>query len=252
MSLTKEKVFKIKNNFKSYFNNSLEKYRCESFFEKEPELVYWIDCFKKKSIFVDIGSNIVLYSIYSTINNKGTTSYSIEPFFDNYKRILENIILNNSKKVIPLYIGLSNKSYLSTLYIPDLRSSSSGGQINKPINEKGSKFKPLKEEKVLVFSLDDLISLKVIQIPNYIKIDVDGNEKNILKGMRRTLSNKNIRSVFIEINNYSKNINFYKNYLSKFDLFPDNKFNNLKNHSSVRRLENNNSECVNTVFSRNN
>lgn len=186
MSLTKEKVFKIKNNFKSYFNNSLEKYRCESFFEKESELVYWIDCFKKKSIFVDIGSNIGLYSIYSTINNKG------------------------------------------------------------------SKFKALKEEKVLVFSLDDLISLKVIQIPNYIKIDVDRNEKNIVKGMRRTLSNKNIRSVFIEINNYSKNINFYKNYLSKFDLFPDNKFNNLKNHSSVRRLENNNSECVNTVFSRNN
>ena len=90
----KDKIYLITKNLKSYFNNSLEKYRCESFFSKEPELIYWIDNFKNNSNFVDIGSNIGLYSIYSTLMNKNINCYSIEPFFKNYKRLLENISLN--------------------------------------------------------------------------------------------------------------------------------------------------------------
>lgn len=246
----KDKIYQIKKNLKSYFNNSLEKYRCESFFSKEPELIYWIDNFKNISNFVDIGSNIGLYSIYSTSMNKNINCYSIEPFFKNYKRLLENISLNRSKNVHPLFIGLDSKPSIANFFSHDTRSSSSGGQINKPINEKGKKFKPLDKSKVLVFNLDTLVDLKIIPLPNYIKIDVDGNEINIIRGLKNTLSNKKFISIFIEINNFDNKFQYFKNFFSKFKLYPDNKFNNFPNHSSIRRKKNNNADCVNFVFSK--
>ena len=249
MKTINEKIFIIQKNFRSYYNNSLEKYRCESFFTKEPELIYWIDSFKSHSNFIDIGSNIGIYSIYSTLK-KNIKCFSIEPYFKNFKRLLENINLNNCSNVYPLYIGLDSKSSITNFYSNDLRSSSSGGQINQPINEKGKKFKFLEKNKVLVFNLDTLVALKIIPRPNYVKIDVDGNEMNIIKGMKDTLSNKKFMSLFIEINNFDTKYRYLKNFFNKFNLLPDDRFNNLENHSSIRRKKNNNSNCVNFVFSR--
>ena len=48
-------------------------------------------------------------------------------------------------------------------------------------------------------SLDNVISQKKINFPNYIKIDVDGNEMNILEGMSETLKNEELKSMLIEI-----------------------------------------------------
>ena len=250
MAYQRDKNYLLKKNFKSYYNNSLEKYRCESFFSKEPELIYWIDNFKYNSNFVDIGSNIGLYSIYSTLIKKNINCYSIEPFFKNYKRLLENISLNRSDKVYPLFIGLDEKPSISNFFSHDLRSSSSGGQINKPIDEKGKKFKPLDKSRILVFNLDTLVELKIIPLPNYIKIDVDGNEIKIIKGIKNILSNKNFISIFIEINNFNNKFKYFKNFFNKFHLYPDDKINNFLNHSSIRRKKNNNANCVNFVFSK--
>ena len=134
--------------------------------------------------------------------------------------------------------GLDLKVIFNTnFYSNDLRSSSSGGQINQPINEKGKKFKYLEKNKVLVFNLDSLVALKIIPRPNYAKIDVDGNEMNIIKGMKDTLSNKKFVSLFIEINNFDSKYKYFKNFFSKFNLHPDDRYNNLTNHSSVREEE---------------
>ena len=39
--------------------------------------------------------------------------------------------------------------------------------------------------------LDDLLDQHLIQIPDYIKIDVDGHEMEVLKGMEKVLKIKN-------------------------------------------------------------
>ena len=41
--------------------------------------------------------------------------------------------------------------------------------------------------------------------PNYIKIDVDGNEHFVIKGMKNLLNDKDLFSILVEINN--NNIN---------------------------------------------
>ena len=68
------------------------------------------------------------------------------------------------------------------------------------ISLKGAYPTPAFEEIIYSMTTDDFAD-KVIPFPTVIKIDVDGNELSILKGMQRVLSAENKpRSVQIEIN----------------------------------------------------
>ena len=54
---------------------------------------------------------------------------------------------------------------------------------------------------------------KTIPIPNYIKIDVDGNEFEVLKSFGKYLNNKEIKEILVEIdkdNMQEKNIKIVK------------------------------------------
>ena len=47
-------------------------------------------------------------------------------------------------------------------------------------------------------TLDDFSSSLGL-IPNLVKIDVDGNETSILKGGKKTFTNPDLRTVFVEV-----------------------------------------------------
>ena len=49
-------------------------------------------------------------------------------------------------------------------------------------------------------NINFLINNKILEIPDYIKIDVDGIEHLILDGANKYLSNKKIKSILIETN----------------------------------------------------
>ena len=49
-------------------------------------------------------------------------------------------------------------------------------------------------------NIKNLLDNKLLDIPNYIKIDVDGTEHLILKGMGKYLQDPKIKSILVEIN----------------------------------------------------
>ena len=51
----------------------------------------------------------------------------------------------------------------------------------------------------ITFKLDSLVETNKLPIPDYIKIDVDGFEHKVIKGARKTLESKKIKSVIIEL-----------------------------------------------------
>ena len=63
----------------------------------------------------------------------------------------------------------------------------------------------------------------MLDIPNYIKIDVDGIEHLILQGGNNFFKNKNIKSVIVEINE-----NFKKQYENIIKFMSKNNFELLK------------------------
>ena len=69
-----------------------------------------------------------------------------------------------------------------------------------------------------------MLFLRKINFPNYIKIDVDGNEMNILEGMSETLKNEELKSMLIEIE--KTNEEDIINYLKHYDFELENKSDN--------------------------
>ena len=66
-------------------------------------------------------------------------------------------------------------------------------------------------------TIDSLIQSKFIEIPNYIKIDTHGNEKEILLGMEETLRSNIVKSILVELD-FIEDLNFVKDYLKNIIL----------------------------------
>ena len=63
----------------------------------------------------------------------------------------------------------------------------------------GKEFKPTQKYNIFGLSIDYLIENNILEVPNYIKIDVDGIENKIIAEAKKTLSNTILESVLIEM-----------------------------------------------------
>ena len=210
-----KKILKKKIIF--FIPNEIVDWRIDTLLEKEPETIDWINnFFKKKTIFWDIGSNIGIYSIYAAVAHKNIEIVSFEPSTSNLRTLSRNISLNklyNKIKIFP--IALTNKENIfskikETNFIE-------GGAMNvfaENFDHNGKKIKLSTNDYVLYgTNINFILKNKILRIPNYIKIDVDGIEHLILHGGNKFFKNKKIKSVLIEVNENFKNQ--FKN-ISKF------------------------------------
>ena len=77
--------------------------------------------------------------------------------------------------------------------------------------------------KILGTTIKNLLDNNILEIPNYIKIDVDGIEHLILEGGNKFLSNRKIKSISIEVNEnfkvqYDNVLKIMKEFEFKIDL----------------------------------
>ena len=214
--------------------SELEKYRALSIYEKEPETIAWIDSWASdKIIFIDIGANIGVFSMYAAHKHKSSKVYSIEPVFMNYCALQRNRELNNFENVYPLNIAISNVNSIQKLSITDDRVGNSGAQI-LAITDKQINISSMKTEAVLVYTLDDLIRIHGLSSPTHIKIDVDGIESLILDGMGGILSSPTLKSVLIEFNSLSE-FEIWEKRLGNYSMVLDHSYDDIKGHSTLRR-----------------
>jgi len=104
-------------------NDDLEQYRVDSLLYKEPETTSWIETWSntKDKTFWDIGANIGIYSLYAAYIHRDLIVISIEPFYNNFLQLVENIRINNLTNIFPLCAGLWSKTGGDTLFIKDQR-----------------------------------------------------------------------------------------------------------------------------------
>ena len=191
-------------SFKFYVPNSTALWRAESLYSKEPITISWIKKFKKNKIFFDIGANVGMYTIFSSIFSD-VKVYSFEPESNNFQILNQNIILNNlSKKVTAYPFGISEKLAITNLYLSNWEKGGSHNTVGVKLNHNLKNFKPYFEQGTLSVTLDDLITKFKLPIPNYLKIDVDGIEYKIIKSSKKLLKKKKLESILIEINGSRK------------------------------------------------
>ncbi len=135
---------------------------------------------KEGSVVLDIGANIGYYVlIESQLIGEGGKIYAVEPVHSNFELLNENLQLNNLHNVSTFNFAFGEKTTKSKIYISDKSNLCS-------MNRQGAGGRIVGAEKVEVFTVDDFLKDKVA--PNFIRMDVEGYEYEIIKGMPKTLS----------------------------------------------------------------
>ena len=226
---TQEKSYKsidILNKKVNFFvPNQNTNLRVNTYFSKEPETLEWIDTFEKKKnlIFWDIGANIGLYSIYNSLKNPDSMTIAFEPSTSNLRILTRNISINNlEKKIKVVPIPLTNKENI----FQEMKENNfiEGGALNsfgEKYNFEGKEFLPQMKYSLLGTTMNYFIENSILDIPDYIKIDVDGIEHLIIEGGDKFLINKKVKSLSIELNQefkeqYEKVISLMEKYNFKF------------------------------------
>lgn len=170
-------------------------------------LGFMMSYLKKGDIFVDIGANIGLMTLHaSKLVGEAGRVFSIEPSKTTYEKLVRNVELNNLKNVKALNFGLG-----STAQIKKLILNSDPGM--NTFVDGSSNLNSFEEVKIEVY--DDLEIFKNTN-PDLIKIDVEGFELDVLRGLQSVFSNNNGPAFIVECSSNREN-NYFKKEL--FDFF---------------------------------
>jgi FkbM family methyltransferase len=178
---------------------------------------------KQGDIVVDIGAHMGRYTIIGSkrVGAQGKV-VAIEAHPSNFEMLNRNIKLNQLTNVIPLNYAVFSKETKIKLYLPD---EESGYTMHHSImsNYVFTKYKDKTEDKFVEVSantLDYFLQLEGITDVNWIKIDVEGAEFEVLKGAHNVLSNSKNISLLIEVHGkdtYEPIIESLRSYNFKID-----------------------------------
>lgn len=190
-------------------SDALEVWRAKSLLTKEKGTIDWLRRnLRSGSVFCDIGANIGVYTLYAArlVGESGTV-VACEPHIANAASLIRNVLSNRFEdrvKVITCSIGDSDE--VADFNYNLINPGSSGSQLGHSNDENGKSFTPVLVETKSVVTLDTLLMTRsVIPYPTLVKIDVDGNEALVLRGMTRLLlSDRAPRSIQVEVHSSTK------------------------------------------------
>jgi FkbM family methyltransferase len=209
--------------FKVRQETATEKWRAETFWDKEPETIAWIDSFLRGQRFLDIGANIGLYSLYAA--KRRVNTISIEPHPGNFEALVINQrFLNRALPMRAILGGAGRKDEMQDFWFYTVEAGTTGGSHI---------LKAKHRQHVRVYTVDYLMNL--YGPLDHIKIDVDGEELQIVQGMKGCLTARTFRSCLIEVGPLSKD--HIVEALEKAGYTRGNEFNTMTPHSRERRKE---------------
>ncbi|MBI2135145.1 FkbM family methyltransferase [Candidatus Woesearchaeota archaeon] len=162
---------------------------------REPESTKIIKkIIKERGTVVDIGANIGYYALMESqlVGKKGRV-YAIEPVPDNIASLKKNIGLNDYSNIEVFQMGIGEKNKTAKMNITSYSNWHSFLHQRNVIGKLDVK----------VVTLDNF--LKNRKYPDFIRMDVEGYEFQILKGMKNTLKKKKPLKLFIELHPHIMN-----------------------------------------------
>ena len=171
---------------------------------------------KQGDIVVDIGAHIGRYTIIGAkrVGANGKV-VAIEANPSNFEMLNRNIKLNQLTNILSLNNAVYSKETKIKLYLP-------GEELGHTIYNTVMSDRAKNEDKfveVNANTLDYLLQLKGIMEVNWIKIDVEGAEFEVLKGATNVLSKSKDIALLIEIHNLSGGTNLYRPILEFLRLY---------------------------------
>ena len=167
----------------------------------EPHLTWAIhELLPENGSFVDCGANIGLFGIQAAIIKQARVLF-LEPHPRLYKSILKNIELNSfSKKISTVNAAASNENGNGIFFEHPSQDGSHSLHDDWVDSDLGQKFEV---KKVL---LKDLLESEKLEFVNFLKIDTEGHDFFVLKGLGDWLHPERISTIYTEMGDYREAI----------------------------------------------
>lgn len=233
--------------YKSRFFKKLKGLDAHNLLERkvEPEFLWIKSILTNDAVFMDVGANVGAYLFTLENHLKPENIFAFEPnpqLFKRLQRLFQRVNLSS--------VALSDISTIAEFKIPVINGEKvhTRGTLQTSIKEKNEEKTIL--QKVEVKPLDDL-DLKFQKL-DFIKIDVEGNEMQTLRGAKKTIQkyrpilmvemeqrhhNENLWTLISEISDWGYSVN----YLNRETLQPKvltEDFLNQQNPDNVKNYKN--------------
>lgn len=144
---------------------------------------------KKDDVVIDIGANIGYYSL---LMHNAKKIYALEPSFKSFSLLKKNILLNNYKNIIPYNIAIGDKNGYAYINVSEKCNWNTIRDVDK------KRFHIIGKEKIRMMTFDEFVEANRIS-PTFVRMDVEGYEYNIIKGMKKFLKSSRKCRIFIEL-----------------------------------------------------
>lgn len=177
----KNKPFYVSNRTLLRTPYTFQNPNINGFYEKQQVSTFYHSLVPRDRPFtlVDIGAQSGLYTLYAKYRPNGRF-IAFEPYMPSFECLEENIKLNKLQNVECINKAVANFCGEATLNVCESHSG---------LNTLGSnpnRFNDIRKERVQVVTLDKEFYEKRIPV-DFIKIDTEGGEYDVIKGSRETL-----------------------------------------------------------------
>lgn len=200
---------------------------------------------------LDIGANVGKYS-KKLLENTDSNVIAFEPNRYCFKKLLK-LEKKYPKKIMCFNIAISNKKGKKYLYYGDKRSElasmhRNANKLNFILNKNKNKM------KIDCISLDEFCIKKKIKKIDFIKIDTEGHEQDVLIGSKKSIKKYNPKFIQIEFNTHQllngNTLLNYKSYLKNYKVYRLLPFGKKLLPIDIYKPENNIFHLANIVFVR--
>lgn len=142
---------------------------------------------KNDSVIIDAGANIGIFSLFASHLAPKGKIYSFEPIESIFGILNKNIISNNLQDSIFVYnLALGDEKGRTEMMVQD--NNMGGGNIILDSDFlKGRESNYHKKESIEMTTIDNFIKENNVEKVDFIKIDTEGYEKQIIQGARNTI-----------------------------------------------------------------
>jgi len=174
---------------------------------------YNISQIKAGMVIVDAGAHIGTFALLVSkmVGEQGKV-IAVEPQQDSFLQLTKNLEINKIKNVIPINIGLSDFNGNKDFFI-DKESACSSFILN-------SNRQIISKPNIKVKTLDSILQEMNINKVDFLKIDTEGAELEILKGAKQTIIKNSEIKMVIASYHYPKEKEEVFQYLKSLRLSP--------------------------------
>lgn len=141
-------------------------------------------------VIYDLGANVGIASLLFGSRSPGATVYGFEPLPENLEVCALNFRnLPKPSQVFPWAVGAA-----SGTAVFDCLNDSRGGRLESSPHDPN--LKSTGKLEVQVYSISDLVTQKGLLPPDFLKIDVEGAELDVLKGLEQ--QHQMVKWIYIE------------------------------------------------------